>query len=314
MKIKNIKKILVCAVGVFLIITSLLVLEFRKSIFQCGNPIPYIEKIMILNEDKKFAKVYDDKDIYITLKSEYNDLHKYIERKYNVVFFEQMGSGYIFISSNKRIILSSEIYWSKYEVWKIEEKEDNISLDELSINRLKEIRDKSIDKNLKDIGELNEDEAKNSKDLILNPKWQSGLVAFINNNYDDLTEKEKLIKEIKIIDYANLLGDRMDPSGIYFEVMNESYQISEYLVKNNKDSNIGTYENLKFIIQNIEHVVNFVDYDVRTLILTIKPEFYESLSESEKKSLNEEFKKIYNDANLNLEIKKEIKRIIIDED
>lgn len=30
--------------------------------------MPYIEKMITLNKDKKFAKVYDNKDIYITQK------------------------------------------------------------------------------------------------------------------------------------------------------------------------------------------------------------------------------------------------------
>ena len=112
------KKKYIYIIGILLFFTLMLFFTFRKSIFQCGNPIPYIEKMITLNGDKKFAKVYDDKETYITLKGDYDDLHKYIEEKYNVVFLERMGSGYIFVSSNKTVILTSEIYWSKYDVWK----------------------------------------------------------------------------------------------------------------------------------------------------------------------------------------------------
>lgn len=222
-----------------------------------------------------------------------------------------MGSDYIFISSNNTVILTSEIYWSKYEISKITIKKDKTALHDLSIDKLREIRGKDIDKNLKDIGELDEEDSKNCKGGILDPNWQPGLVAFINNNYTNLSEKEKLIKEIKIIDYANSQGEVMDPSGSYFQLMNEYYQLSEYLINNNKSPNFGTYENLKFIIQNIEDVANFVDYDVKTLISGIKPDFYEFISEDNKKSLNEEFEKIYNSDNLNLEIKKEIKKLLL---
>ena len=303
------KHIYIICVLVFFV--SLLVFTFRKNIFQYGNPIPYIEKMVTLNEDKKFAKIYDDKDIYITKNGDHNDLHKYVEKKYNVVFLDQMGSDYIFISSNNTVILTSEIYWSKYEISKITIKKDKTALHDLSIDKLREIRGKDIDKNLKDIGELDEEDSKNCKGGILDPNWQPGLVAFINNNYTNLSEKEKLIKEIKIIDYANSQGEVMDPSGSYFQLMNEYYQLSEYLINNNKSPNFGTYENLKFIIQNIEDVANFVDYDVKTLISGIKPDFYEFISEDNKKSLNEEFEKIYNSDNLNLEIKKEIKKLLL---
>lgn len=62
------KKKYIYIVALFAIFILILVFEFRKSIFQCGNPMPYIEKMITLNKDKKFAKVYDNKDIYITQK------------------------------------------------------------------------------------------------------------------------------------------------------------------------------------------------------------------------------------------------------
>lgn len=127
------KKKYIYIVALFAIFILILVFEFRKSIFQCGNPMPYIEKMITLNKDKKFAKVYDNKDIYITQKGDFNDLHKYIEREYNVVFLDQMGSGYIFVSPNKTVILTAEIYWSKYEVWDVAIKKSKIALDNLSI-------------------------------------------------------------------------------------------------------------------------------------------------------------------------------------
>ena len=99
----------------------LLMLLFKGSIFQCGNPILYVEKIITLDEEKKFAQVYKDKEIYITKKGDYEDLHKYIQDKYKVSFLEQMGSGFIFVSYTKKIILTSEIYLKNYEVWNVKE-------------------------------------------------------------------------------------------------------------------------------------------------------------------------------------------------
>ena len=42
--------------------------------------------MITLNEDVKFTKVYENKDIYITQNGDYKELHKYIENKYKVVF------------------------------------------------------------------------------------------------------------------------------------------------------------------------------------------------------------------------------------
>ena len=135
-------------VGILLILTLILVFIFRDSIFQCGNPIPYIEKIVTLNEDKKFAKVYNDKDVYITKKEDYEDLHKYIEDKYKVSFLEQMGSGFIFVSYNENITLTGEIYLKNYEVWQVTRKKEKLDLNNLNMDQLTKIRDKAIDKNL----------------------------------------------------------------------------------------------------------------------------------------------------------------------
>lgn len=110
------------SISLFLLLT----LSFKGSIFQCGNPIPYVEKIITLNEEKKFAKVYKDKEIYITKKGDYEDLHKYIQNKYKVSFLEQIGSGFIFKSYDKEVMLTSEIYLKNYEVWNVKEETNSI--------------------------------------------------------------------------------------------------------------------------------------------------------------------------------------------
>lgn len=106
-------------IGILLILALLFLFLFKDSIFQCGNPIPYMKKIITLDENKKFTKVFEDKEIYITLKDDYEDLYKYIEDKYKVCFLEQMGSGFIFESYNERVIVTGQIYLRNYEVWNI---------------------------------------------------------------------------------------------------------------------------------------------------------------------------------------------------
>ena len=118
------KKRIIYSIGMFLVLLSTLL--FNGSIFQCGNPIPYVEKIITLNEEKKFAKVYKDKEIYITKKGDNEDLHKYIQDEYKVSFLEHMGSGFIFVSSDKKVILTSEIYLKNYEVWDVKEESNFI--------------------------------------------------------------------------------------------------------------------------------------------------------------------------------------------
>ena len=74
------------AVGVFFF--------YSGAIFQRGNPLPYMSKMLTLSDGEQFAKVFADTDIYLSRKSGYDDLIKHIENAYNVSFAERMGSAY----------------------------------------------------------------------------------------------------------------------------------------------------------------------------------------------------------------------------
>lgn len=295
-------------VGIILILTLILVFIFRDSIFQCGNPIPYIEKIVTLNEGKKFAKVYNDKDVYITKKEDYEDLHKYIEDKYKVSFLEQMGSGFIFVSYNENITLTGEIYLKNYEVWQVTRKKEKLDLNNLNMDQLTKIRDKAIDKNLEALSEFGKEAIEERKDGILNYDW--GLVSYIDNNYKNLSEKDKLIRQIKIVEYENSINEIMDPSGAFFKYANEAYKISEYLAENKRDIHISSYENLKFLIDNLEELCDYVDYELIDLFDMIDPASKDNLSQDEKEDLYSRLEKINADKTVSVEIKNGIKYIM----
>lgn len=295
-------------VGIILILTLILVFIFRDSIFQCGNPIPYIEKMVTLNEDKKFAKVYNDKDVYITKKEDYEDLHKYIEDKYKVSFLEQMGSGFIFVSYNENITLTGEIYLKNYEVWQVTIKEEKLDLNNLNMEQLTKIRDKAIDKNLEALSEFGKEVVDERKDGILNYDW--GLVSYVDNNYKNLSEKDKLIRQIKIVEYENSINEIMDPSGAFFKYANEAYKISEYLAENKRDAHISSYENLKFLIDNLEELCDYVDYELIDLFDMIDPASKDNLSQDEKEDLYSRLEKINANKTVSVEIKNGIKYIM----
>ncbi|NMS89226.1 hypothetical protein HGQ85_04730 [Clostridioides difficile] len=179
------------------------------------------------------------------------------------------------------------------------------NLDSLSIEQLIEIRDKAIDKNLEGLKKFGEDSVKRRKDSILN--FEFGLVAFVDKNYSDFTEKDKLIRQINIVNYQNSINDIMDPSGSFFKVANQSYQVNEFILKNGKDYKIGTYEYVEFLIHNLEDVCNFVDFDIRDVIEIVDPSIKPDFSDKQKESLNNELKKMYSSDTLSTKIKKEIK-------
>lgn len=185
-------------------------------------------------------------------------------------------------------------------------------LEDLNINQLTKIRDNEVDKNLEQLKKLDstDEEIKKLKESILDPDWDFGLVRFVNGNYKDLTEKEKLIREIELVRYINSSNDVMDPSGEYFYANNQFYQINNYILKNGRSGEFTSYENMKFAIQNIEDLCKYVDFDCYEIVDMFNPYNSEKLSEDQKKSLNEEWKKVYSNKNLDPKLKKEIKRTI----
>lgn len=184
----------------------------------------------------------------------------------------------------------------------------------LSIQKLIEKRNKYIDQNvelLKNFG-ASEQELIDRKEEVLKSEW--GLVSFVDKNYNNLTEKEKLIKQIKLIEYLNLSKDIMYPAGDYFKHANEEYQLSEYLVKNKKEPNYMSYENLKFLINNLNDLSNFIDYDIKSAIDLIYAPINNidsslKVSKEQKINLNNELKKISSDDNVSPKIKNKIKEL-----
>ncbi|HFL2408322.1 TPA: hypothetical protein ACG3IA_003328 [Clostridioides difficile] len=179
------------------------------------------------------------------------------------------------------------------------------NLEDLSIKQLTEIRNKAIDKNLEGLREFGEDIVKKRKDSILN--FEFGLVAFVNKNYSNLTEKEKLIRQINIVNYENSINEIMDPSGSFFELANQSYEINEFMLKNKKNYKEWSYEYIEFLIDHLEELCKFVDFDVKDVIDIIDPTIKIDLSDEQQKSLNDKLKKMSSSDTISENIKKEIK-------
>ena len=114
------KKKIIVAVSCTLILAVAVFAFYSGAIFQRGNPLPYVSKMLALNDSSHYAKVFDNEDVYITRSNNGREMIKYIESAYAVTFTEQMGSAYFFNSDDKSLIASAEIYWRKYLVWEIE--------------------------------------------------------------------------------------------------------------------------------------------------------------------------------------------------
>jgi len=117
MKVKNKRVAFKVLILVLIIVAGLIILN-SGAIFQRGNPLPYISKMFTLSDTNPYAKVFADKDIYIT-QNDPDDaaLIKHIESAYNVKYYEQMGSCFFFHSDEKTLIANIKVYWEYYIVW-----------------------------------------------------------------------------------------------------------------------------------------------------------------------------------------------------
>ena len=72
------KRLIIIAIVCFFACTGIFY-YFAPSIFQRGNPVPYVSKMFKLNNSNHYQKVFPDKDIYITKRYDFDELQKYIE-------------------------------------------------------------------------------------------------------------------------------------------------------------------------------------------------------------------------------------------
>lgn len=102
----------------------------------------------------------------------------------------------------------------------------------------------------------------------------------------------------------------MNPSGTFFKYANEAYKISEYLSENKRDVYISSYENLKFLIDNLEELCDYIDYELIDLFDMIDPASKENLSQNEKEDLYSRLEKINSNKTVSVEIKNGIQYIM----
>lgn len=189
----------------------------------------------------------------------------------------------------------------------VNDKNSNLTFDTSEFEKLNKDdlirkRDKLIDENLSIDKSVSEEENKRTKkNLLLNDSWT--LVGYVEYKYPNLDDREKLMKQINLIQFANFLGHRMDPSGQYFMILDENSQYDDFLkFKKREDlrdisSTSTVKEKMKYLAKNIDELSSFVDIPKENIIENFTNYYQDensSLSEKEKneiKGLIENFKK-----------------------
>ena len=116
---KTHRNFLIAIVASVLLLITIVLYGWGSVIFQQGNPLPYLIASMSISEQTPFIEVEKNSGTYIAKRGECPELFEYVEENWNVKFIEQAGSGYIFTNGVDTLVISSEIYWRYFTIWKI---------------------------------------------------------------------------------------------------------------------------------------------------------------------------------------------------
>lgn len=128
----------------------------------------------------------------------------------------------------------------------------------MNVSDLITLRDKLIDDELKGLSKSDYNQQK--KEILGDDIYQ--LVGFVNCLYTDMSEKDNLIKQIKLIKYIDSLDYGINPCGEFIYQTNINYQSNEFFTINN----LWTKENKEkqcfdptILVDNFEKIYEYTD-------------------------------------------------------
>lgn len=110
------KRGFLCVISVAILFASVIIFKW-DTIFQRGNPIPYLAAAVKLSDDNTFEAVENMENIYITKRGENESLFTFIQDTYGVEYKDQLGSSYMFSNGEINYTVGSGIYWGRFTVW-----------------------------------------------------------------------------------------------------------------------------------------------------------------------------------------------------
>ncbi|MBO3445259.1 DUF4972 domain-containing protein [Clostridium sp. CCUG 7971] len=123
---------------------------------------------------------------------------------------------------------------------------------------LVKLRDKLIDEELKGLKKGDYDQQK--KEILGNGNYQ--LVGFVNCLYSNMSQKDKLIKQIKLIKYSDSIDYGINPVGEFMNQTNINYQLNEFFTINklwSKENKEKQYFNPDLLVDNFEKIYEYTD-------------------------------------------------------
>ncbi len=157
--------------------------------------------------------------------------------------------------------LGSYAYISHYDKKEIPKKV-NTNLNSSELKKYEDRRNSLLKENLSlyDIGDR--------YDILWNQalKGEEGLVSYVNKKYPNLSDTDKLKKQVSVLEYLNRTRTQVDFSGEFLNVVFKEAQLSDYLIKNHKNGDISNKNNIEILATNFDDLSNKSDYNRKELI------------------------------------------------
>lgn len=159
------------------------------------------------------------------------------------------------------LAMGSYAYFSYYYKKEIPKKV-NTDLNSSELKKYEDRRNSLLKENLSlyDIGDR--------YDILWNQalKGEEGLVSYVNKKYPNLSDTDKLKKQVSVLEYLNRTGTQVDFSGEFLNVVFKEAQLSDYLINNNKNGDISNKNNIETLATNFDDLSNKSDYNRKELI------------------------------------------------
>ncbi len=169
--------------------------------------------------------------------------------KKTIIVFMSMMISLIFVGCNPSSNKDNYTH-----TWDYETKE----YENMSVSDLVKLRDKLIDDNFKGLEKSDYEQQKIQ--FLGNDNYQ--LVGFINCLYSDVSEKNNLIKQIKIMKYLDSINYFINSGGEFMNQTNINYQLNEFFTINklwSKENKEKQYFNPDILVDNFEKIYEYTD-------------------------------------------------------
>lgn len=117
---RRVRILLGTAAGLLAVLVLLLIFAYRRTVFQRGDPLPYLAAAMKLDRDTAYVPVDDGSgsEVYITRRGDFADIIGHIQEERGAKLYDQMGGVYLFRRPDgEEFYFRTSVYWSFFQVW-----------------------------------------------------------------------------------------------------------------------------------------------------------------------------------------------------